>query len=310
MSCGFQAHPRFEVVGAVDAEIGKPSTGSGAIDCNGTYEANIGIKPTFADLGVIDPEELKSILVPPLEGRELAVLSACPPCTGFSRVNANNHLKDDPRNSLVARTARFVEALRPHIFVMENARELLIGRFKQHFRTLADHLRDLGYEVSSEVHMLTRFGLPQFRERAMVIAARSPLVLRSLADLWDGYSVRPEATTVRHAIAAMPVVAAGETHSQDSAHTSTDLSRSINIERLREIPSDGGSWADLIEHRDAERLLSTTVAEDLFSAESRPRFDGSTVCSEHVEANFPSFFGTEQTFCNCSIRNYLETALD
>jgi hypothetical protein len=50
MSYGFKAHPCFEVVAAVDAEIGKPSTGRGALDCNATYEANIGIRPLDADL--------------------------------------------------------------------------------------------------------------------------------------------------------------------------------------------------------------------------------------------------------------------
>ena len=36
-SYGFHIHDRFRIVGAADAEIGKPSTGHGAIDCNATY---------------------------------------------------------------------------------------------------------------------------------------------------------------------------------------------------------------------------------------------------------------------------------
>jgi DNA (cytosine-5)-methyltransferase 1 len=263
MSYGFQAHPRFQMVGAADAEIGKPSTGTGAIDCNKTYEANIGIQPVFADLGEVDPQQLAEAFGVGEGRRPLAVLSACPPCTGFSRVNANNHLKDDPRNSLVARTALFVEAFRPKIVVMENARELLNGKFTQHFKTLSSRLRDLGYDVTGEVHMLTRFGLPQFRERAVVIAAEAPLQVRTLEDLWSGYAIRPEAITVRHAIEHLPRVVAGETHDSDPAHTSTDLSRSINLERLNATPRDGGSWSDLIKHPDADRLLIPAMKKNV-----------------------------------------------
>src|SRR6266536_2840188 len=81
-SYGFHAHERFRIVGAADAEIGKPSTGPGAIDCNATYLANIGVTPVSADLEAIDPAELVRLLG--LDGG-IDVLIACPPCTGFSR---------------------------------------------------------------------------------------------------------------------------------------------------------------------------------------------------------------------------------
>src|SRR5262249_14153092 len=42
MSYGFHANPSFQLVGAVDAQVGKPSSGPGALGCNDTYEANIG----------------------------------------------------------------------------------------------------------------------------------------------------------------------------------------------------------------------------------------------------------------------------
>ena len=44
MSYGFHIHPRFQVVGAVDAQIGKPSSGKGTLECNLTFKENIGIE--------------------------------------------------------------------------------------------------------------------------------------------------------------------------------------------------------------------------------------------------------------------------
>src|SRR3954464_15979878 len=45
MSCGFQRHPSFAVVGAADAEVGKPAGGAGTLGCNASYARNMGLEP-------------------------------------------------------------------------------------------------------------------------------------------------------------------------------------------------------------------------------------------------------------------------
>lgn len=45
-------------MGAVDAQNGKPSSGKGTLECNKTYEKNIGISPMAADLGNISTDEI------------------------------------------------------------------------------------------------------------------------------------------------------------------------------------------------------------------------------------------------------------
>ena len=44
------------------------------------------------------------------------------------------------------------------------------------------------------------FGLPQIRERALVVAVRDGLIARTVDDLWAGYAVSPDALTVKRAI--------------------------------------------------------------------------------------------------------------
>ncbi len=258
MSLGFHAHPAYTVVGAFDGEFGKPSSGPGSLGCNETYRLNMGVAPTALDLSTVTPEELAAVARDALQGRELDVLSACPPCTGFSRANPKNHLDDDSRNNLVVRTALWVKALSPRVIVMENARELVNGNFSHHFRTLSRELDGLGYDVRAEVHMLDRFGLPQRRERALVVAAKRPLVARTLHDLWAGMAVRHEAVTVRRAIAHLPAVAAGEPSSGDPVHVAPGMNDG-SVERLRAVPHDGGSWIDIRHHRDADRLLTPAM---------------------------------------------------
>src|SRR5690348_9533289 len=137
-SYGFHQYPGFQVVGAADAQLGKPSSGRGTLDCNATYRLNMGIDPVEADLGSMDPivlAEKLGIKQPP------TVLIACPPCTGFSRTLAKNHLEDDHRNTLVGKTADFVAEFKPEVLIMENARELIMGRFNVHLRSLVEALQ-------------------------------------------------------------------------------------------------------------------------------------------------------------------------
>lgn len=256
MSYGFHAHPAFELVGAADAQIGKPSSPRGSLGCNSSYALNMGFDPIEADLATIEPAELRRRIG--FEGR-LDVLSACPPCTGFSRAMPTNHLVDDHRNSLVTRTALFVEEFQPRVLVMENARELLMGNFRHHFDSLRHALETLGYSVHSKAHMLNRFGLPQIRERALVIATAPDLTQRSLDDLWAGFSVEEKVTHVRRAIGSLPPLEAGEADPDDAMHAVPSFATVAVKDRLKAIPHDGGSWRDVWADPRSRRLLTPSM---------------------------------------------------
>jgi DNA (cytosine-5)-methyltransferase 1 len=241
MSYGFAARPEFDIVGAVDKEQGKPGRGLSAgtvVHCNGTYEANIGIKPLNADLRTLDPVEYRSELG--LAQRELTVLIACAPCTGFSQKNALNHSVDDDRNSLVQRSGLWVEELLPEFFVMENVKELLRGRHRHHFDGLRRTLTRAGYRVSAHVHNLADFGLPQKRIRALIIARRDDGPVVSLHRRVAKYF------SVRDAIGHLPPIAAGEVHHDDPQHWAP-TGNAHSMERIRAIPRDGGSWGDIVD---------------------------------------------------------------
>lgn len=254
MSFGFHAHRDFRVVGAADAQIGKPSSRLGSLRCNDTYHANIGINPLEVDLATISPSALREVWG--LRRGQLDVLLACPPCSGFSRITAANHLRDDPRNSLVGRIAVYVEELRPKVVLLENARELVKGKQRHHFERLADELTRIGYEVRGDTHMFSRFGLPQLRERSLMVAVDTGLPLLTMEDLWDGREIRENAVTVRRAISKLPVIEAGEAHPDDPIHVSPRFTQDRTMDRMRAIPANGGSWADLLRSPDTEQLLN------------------------------------------------------
>jgi DNA (cytosine-5)-methyltransferase 1 len=268
MSFGFASRAPFKLLAAVDAEKAKPCEGFGKLGCNETYRANLGLEPFERDLAAIDPEqflqEIANRVEPTLMRGDLTVLLCCPPCTDFSRAKPVNHLADLPGNTLVAKCADFVEAFLPEFVVMENARELISGNHPHHFRGFVSQLERLGYEVRGNVYLLTRFGLPQIRERALVIASRIGPV-KTLDDLWHGWKVMPTATTVRHAIGAFnsQPIAAGEACQTDSMHRSPGFATDLVRRRMEAIPRDGGSWSDLADHPLAAELLIDSMKDRL-----------------------------------------------
>ena len=268
MSYGFSRRVPFKVIAAVDAEFAKPGAGFGKLACNETYRANIGVEPLNRNIAELDPGEflgeVSSRHEPGLKPGELTVFLCCPPCTDFSRTKPENHSVDSPKNSLALKCADFIEALRPEIVLMENARELIRGNHPHHYIEFTRRLESAGYDVRGGTHFLTRFGLPQIRERALIVASRVGPAL-TLEDLWDGWTPSPESIHVRHAIADrnIPKLSAGERGEDDKMHVSPGFASPIVRRRMEAIPHDGGSWFDIANHPDVDELLVGSMRERL-----------------------------------------------
>jgi DNA (cytosine-5)-methyltransferase 1 len=272
MSFGFHTHPSFRVVGAVDAQNGKPSSGPGTLECNKTYTANMGVPTLQADVASVREAQLRKYLGTVSQTDRVDVLISCAPCTGFSRTIRRNLVEDDPRNGLVLKSADFVEMFEPAIFLMENVGELLSGKFTHHFGLLKVRLESLGYQVEADLHRLEDFGLPQLRRRSLIVAAKRPLVCKSLHHLWEGYRVVDDAKTVRRAIGHLPPLNAGEVHPSDACHVSPSFLQR-GLERLRLIPKNGGSWPDLLRKPSGESYLIPSMARHVAQGRVGPHPD-------------------------------------
>ena len=252
-SAGFSRRQGFRIVGAVDLELAKPSGGMGASDCNSTYEANHGVRPLNRDMMELAPEEFGCLTG--IEPGRLNVMISCAPCTDLSRAKPTNHLVDSSKNNLVGRSGDFAASLLPEVMFMENARELIQGNFRHHHEALVSRLRDLGYAVRSDVHFLSRFGLPQIRERALVVASRIGEA-RTLEDLWQGWAVRPEAVTVRTALGRL---AEWRRDNPNPIDQEGDVFPGMGAEvmkRLAATPKDGGGWVDVARDARTRKFLT------------------------------------------------------
>jgi len=141
----------------------------------------------------------------------------------------------------------------PATFVMENARELIVGNHPQHWLGLKRQLEDLGYSVRADVHFLSKFGLPQIRERALIVASRVGPA-RTLEDLWEGWAVDVEALTVRKALERLSAWQASNPGDPDG-NAAPGTGEAVS-KRIAATPHDGGGWADVARNPASRHLLT------------------------------------------------------
>lgn len=157
---------------------------------------------------------------------ELDCLIGGPPCQGFSqmrrtkarrgskivRFGGYNKLDQDPRNDLVLRFLEIAALLNPKIIVIEN-----VPQFLHHYhdgkrggiaQQVEEILVELGYEVSCDILNAADYGVPQLRQRAVIIASRLgkitlPTATHGDRELLFGREVLPW-VTVEDALSDLP----------------------------------------------------------------------------------------------------------
>jgi len=107
---------------------------------------------------------------------DVDLLVGGPPCVAFSKSGFHLEYKrkgKDPRAGLLNDYVRFLEALRPAAFLMENVFGLAYrNQSAPFFRQLTARVRRLGYSVSFAVLNAADYGVPQNRQRLFVVGAR------------------------------------------------------------------------------------------------------------------------------------------
>jgi DNA (cytosine-5)-methyltransferase 1 len=216
-SHGFEQTGSFQVTSGIDL----------LPDRIETFAANHpAARAICGDIGEVDIDRLCEHCPSP------EVIIGGPPCQGFSSIRPFRTLTEhDPRNNLFEQFALVVDALRPSWFVMENVVGLLTTRGGSVLEAVKNVFQGAGYRLSWRVLNGTFYGLPQRRERFVLVGSRDGRDFlwpeathyfngaRSMAgrlgqhvaspSLFPGKELRP-ANTVMDAIHDLPPIAAGE----------------------------------------------------------------------------------------------------
>lgn len=100
-----------------------------------------------------------------------------PPCQGFSSLRPSRGKNlDDPRNALYKNFIKYVETLRPTVFLMENVVGLVNAGDGTLLKDLLDGFNKIGYAVDWRILNAANFGVPQKRERFFLIGTKQSAV--------------------------------------------------------------------------------------------------------------------------------------
>lgn len=100
---------------------------------------------------------------------EADVVIGGPPCQPFS-VAGNQRGREDERNGFPAFVSA-VRRLQPTLFLIENVRGVFY-RNRAYIDRVCDELESLGYEVEAKLLNAVDFGVPQRRERVVIVGSR------------------------------------------------------------------------------------------------------------------------------------------
>lgn len=123
-----------------------------------TYEANFGEHPS-GDITKIDAKDIP----------DFDILLGGFPCQAFSIIGKQEGFANETCGTLFFDIERILKEKRPKAFMLENVRNLTAHDGGKTFRVIRTHLEALGYNVYAKVLNALDFGVPQKRERIIIV---------------------------------------------------------------------------------------------------------------------------------------------
>ena len=124
-----------------------------------SYRKNIGDHIVYGDITKIDCSDMPD---------DIDVVIGGFPCQGFSIANKGRHEKDE-RNFLYREMLRVIKNKKPKIFVAENVKGILSLAKGKVIKMIENDFKKLGYKVDIKLLNAAEYGVPQQRERVIII---------------------------------------------------------------------------------------------------------------------------------------------
>lgn len=166
----------------------------------------------------------------------IKILMGCAPCQPFSTYSLR-YTKEGPKDEkwkLLYFFRDLAKEIQPEIISMENVPQLVKNNV---FVDFVEGLKNEGYHVSWKVVNCAGYGVPQNRNRLVLLASKLGEI-----NLIPPLYKEKDYITVKEAIGNLPKIADGEIYKKDTLHRASKLSK-INKKRIRcSVP--GGTWKD------------------------------------------------------------------
>ena len=123
-----------------------------------TYEANFGEYPS-GDITKIDAKDIP----------DFDILLGGFPCQAFSIIGKKEGFSNETCGTLFFDIERILKEKRPPAFMLENVKNLTAHDNGNTFKIIKSHLEELGYHVYAKVLNALDYGVPQKRERIIIV---------------------------------------------------------------------------------------------------------------------------------------------
>ena len=123
-----------------------------------TYEANFGEHPS-GDITKIDAKDIP----------DFDILLGGFPCQAFSIIGKKEGFENETCGTLFFEIERILKEKKPKAFMLENVRNLTAHDKGKTFKVIRTHLEALGYTVYAKVLNALDYGVPQKRERIIIV---------------------------------------------------------------------------------------------------------------------------------------------
>ena len=127
-----------------------------------SYKKNVDGRIVYGDITKIDSSEMPN---------DIDLVIGGFPCQGFSVANTKRSMKDE-RNFLYKEMLRVIDDKKPKFFVAENVKGILSMKKGKVFEMIKKDFKKLGYNVDAQLLNAAEYGVPQARERVVIIGNR------------------------------------------------------------------------------------------------------------------------------------------
>lgn len=127
-----------------------------------SYKKNVDDRIVYGDITKIASSEMPD---------DIDLVIGGFPCQGFSIANTKRSMKDE-RNFLYKEMLRVIDDKKPKFFVAENVKGILSMKKGKVFEMIKKDFKKLGYNVDAKLLNAAEYGVPQARERVVIIGNR------------------------------------------------------------------------------------------------------------------------------------------
>ncbi len=207
-----------------------------------------------------------------IKATEIDIIVGGPPCQAYSTVG--KRLIDDPRGKLFQEYYRVLKEFNPKLFLFENVKGLLSMQGGELLKTIISLFESLGYKVQYKLLNAADYGVPQIRERVVIIGSKLKNNFKypepthynpeEMPDLFNK-KLKPY-LTLEKAISDLPFIKSGEESSDYASEPQNEFQKMMRantpeklmdhnapnnnarLVKMMELLPDGGTPEDLPEN--------------------------------------------------------------